>query len=44
MSIVNPRYMRPLVGTSTGHLLIAICIAFVITGSLLIKRIVEIRV
>jgi tight adherence protein B len=44
MSAVNPSYMKPLVGTSTGHLLIAICVAFVITGSLVIKRIVEIKV
>jgi tight adherence protein B len=44
MMLINPKYMHPLVGTGQGHLLIAICIALVISGSLVIKRIVEIKV
>jgi tight adherence protein B len=44
MLTINPGYMHPLTRTGTGHFLIAFCIALVISGSLVIKRIVEIKV
>ena len=42
--VVNKGYLDPLLHTSTGHALAALAIALVISGSLVIKRIVEIEV
>jgi tight adherence protein B len=44
LEAINPGYMDPLVHTGSGHALLALCIALVVSGSLVIKRIVEIKV
>jgi tight adherence protein B len=44
ISLLNPAYMRPLFATTPGQVLVAIATVMVITGSLVIKRIVNIKV
>ena len=44
ITAMNPGYMAPLYETSTGHLLLAVAGAMVVAGSLVIKRIVEIKI
>ncbi|MDP9294085.1 MAG: type II secretion system F family protein, partial [Actinomycetota bacterium] len=44
LTIINPVYMRPLFETPIGNLLLVVAAVMVITGSLVIKRIVEIKV
>jgi tight adherence protein B len=44
ISLINPEYLRPLFHTGTGNLLLGIAAGLVIMGSLVIKRIVNIKV
>lgn len=44
MAIIGGSYMRPLFHSGIGQLLVLICVFMVITGSWIIKRIVDIRV
>ena len=44
ITLLNPAYMRPLFTTTPGQVMIAIAAVMVITGSLVIKRIVNIKV
>jgi tight adherence protein B len=44
ISAINPEYARPLYTTSVGHLLLGIAALMVFAGSMVIKRIVTIKV
>jgi tight adherence protein B len=44
ISAMNPTYVSPLYHTATGHVLLVLGACMVITGSLVIKRIVDIEV
>jgi len=44
ITLINPRYMQPLFTTTIGHALLFVAIVMVVAGSLVIKRIVNIRV
>lgn len=44
LSFLNPAYMSPLFNTTTGHVLLVIAAVMVISGSLIIKKIVDIKV
>jgi len=44
ITLINPDYMRPLFETDIGHLLLIFAAVMVVAGSLVIKRIVEIKV
>jgi tight adherence protein B len=44
ISLLNPSYMRPLFATTAGQVLVALATVMLITGSLVIKRIVNIKV
>jgi tight adherence protein B len=44
ISLLNPAYMRPLFATTPGQVLVALATVMVVTGSLVIKRIVNIKV
>jgi tight adherence protein B len=44
ISLIDPEYLRPLFHTGTGNLLLGIAAGMVIAGSLVIKRIVNIKV
>src|SRR5207247_2204895 len=44
ISLLNPAYMRPLFATTPGQVLVAMAAVMVIAGSLVIKRIVNIKV
>jgi tight adherence protein B len=44
ISLLNPAYMRPLFSTTVGQVLLALATVMVIAGSLVIKRIVNIKV
>jgi tight adherence protein B len=44
ISLINPEYLRPLFHTGTGNLLLGMAAGLVILGSLVIKRIVNIKV
>jgi tight adherence protein B len=44
ISLLNPAYMRPLFATTMGQVLVAVATVMVVTGSLAIKRIVNIKV
>ena len=44
VTVINPAYMRPLWVTKTGHLLLLVAAVHVISGSLVIKKIVDIKV
>jgi tight adherence protein B len=44
LTLLNPTYMHPLFGTTIGQVFLAIATVMVITGSLVIKRIVNIKV
>jgi tight adherence protein B len=43
LTLMNPDYMEPLYGTSTGHVLIGLGLAGMLIGSLLLKRIVSFK-
>jgi Flp pilus assembly protein TadB len=43
-SLLNPHYLSPLLRTSGGQIVLAFAASMVIAGSLIIKRIVEIKV
>jgi tight adherence protein B len=44
ITVVNPDYMRPIYTTGFGHALLAVCAVMITAGSLVIKRIVNIKV
>ena len=44
ISLINPTYIKPLFVTAGGHAVLVVCTAMVISGSLVIKRIVDIEV
>jgi tight adherence protein B len=44
ISLINPEYLRPLFHTGTGNLLLGVAAGMVVAGSLVIKRIVNIKV
>jgi tight adherence protein B len=44
ISLLNPSYMQPLFATKPGEVLVALAIVMVVAGSLVIKRIVNIKV
>jgi tight adherence protein B len=44
ITLINPDYMRPLWTRPAGQALLAVSVAFVVTGSLVIRRIVNIKV
>jgi len=43
MTLISPSYMAPLFKTSGGHLLIGVCVSSMTLGSLVLKRIVNVR-
>jgi tight adherence protein B len=44
ITAINPEYMKPLIATTTGHVLLAFAAILVVSGSLVIKKIVHIEV
>jgi len=44
ISILNPEYMKPMFTKTAGQLLLALAAAMVISGSLVIRRIINVRV
>ena len=44
ISLLNPEYMKPLVNRTAGQLMLVVAALMVIAGSLVIKRIVNIRI
>jgi tight adherence protein B len=44
ISIISPEYMRPLLGTGAGNAMLVLAVVLITTGSLIIKRIVNIKV
>jgi tight adherence protein B len=44
VTLINPGYMRPLFTSTGGQILIAICAVMIISGSLIIKKIINIKV
>ena len=44
LTLLNPSYMHPLFATTAGQVLVALATVMVVAGSLLIKRIVTIKV
>lgn len=44
ISILNPEYMKPLVNRTAGQVMLVFAALMVISGSLVIKRIVNIRI
>jgi tight adherence protein B len=44
ISLINPEYLHPLFHTGTGNLLLGVAAGLVIAGSLVIKRIVNVKV
>jgi tight adherence protein B len=44
ITLINPDYVRPLYTTGFGHVVLALAGVMVISGSLVIKRIVDIKV
>jgi tight adherence protein B len=44
LTVINPQYMHPLVSTTGGKIMLGFAAAMVIAGSLVIKKIVDIKV
>jgi tight adherence protein B len=44
LTVINPTYMNPLYTTTVGRILLVICALMITAGSLVIKRIVDIKV
>jgi tight adherence protein B len=44
ISVMNPAYVRPLYATTIGHIMLGVAAGMVCAGSLVIKRIVDIKV
>jgi tight adherence protein B len=44
LTVINPEYMRPLFTSTGGQIMIAICTVMIVSGSLVIKKIVNIKV
>jgi tight adherence protein B len=43
MTLLSPEYMAPLYTTSSGHVLIGVCLTSMAIGALFLKRIVSVR-
>jgi tight adherence protein B len=43
ITAINPEFMEPLYGTSTGHKMIVMALAFMAMGSLMLKKIVSFK-
>jgi tight adherence protein B len=43
MTLISPRYMAPLFTKSAGHVLVALCLASMTVGALVLKKIVNVR-
>ncbi|HAH19183.1 type II secretion system F family protein [uncultured Eubacterium sp.] len=43
LNIINPDYMKPMLETGTGHILLGICVFLEVIGFLVIKKIVDIK-
>jgi tight adherence protein B len=43
MTLISPQYMTPLYTTSTGHVLIGVCLASMAVGALFLKQIVSVK-
>lgn len=43
ISLLNPGYLKPLVATSAGHVLIAVMVTLMVIGALILKKIVSIK-
>jgi Flp pilus assembly protein TadB len=43
IDLLNPSYLRPLIETGTGHVLIGVATALVVVASLVMGRIVRIE-
>jgi tight adherence protein B len=43
MTLISPQYMAPLFTTSTGHILIGICLTSMAVGALFLKQIVSVK-
>jgi Flp pilus assembly protein TadB len=41
--LINPAYLKPLFDTGTGQFLLALCVAMIIAGSLVMGRIIRIE-
>jgi Flp pilus assembly protein TadB len=44
ISVISPEYMRPLFETAAGNAMLVLAVVLLTTGSLVIKRIVNIKV
>jgi tight adherence protein B len=44
ISLINPEYMKPLFETGLGNAMLVLAVVLLTTGSLIIKRIVNIKV
>jgi tight adherence protein B len=44
ITLINPEYMRPLFTSTGGQILLAICGVMIVSGSLVIKKIINIKV
>ena len=44
ISVLNPEYMKPLISRTAGQLMLVFAALMVISGSLVIKRIINIRI
>jgi tight adherence protein B len=43
MTLINPSYMAPMYTTSTGHVLIGVCLTAMALGGLILRKIVNVR-
>jgi Flp pilus assembly protein TadB/Mg-chelatase subunit ChlD len=43
MTLISPQYMAPLLTTSTGHVLIGVCLTSMAIGALFLRQIVSVR-
>lgn len=44
IALINPEYLHPLFHTATGNILLGVAVALVVAGSLVIKRMVNVKV
>jgi tight adherence protein B len=44
VSFLNPAYMKPLFTHASGRVMLAVGVVMIVTGSLVIKKIVDIKV
>jgi tight adherence protein B len=44
VALINPGYLNPLFSSTGGQIVIAICVLMIVSGSLIIKKIINIKV